>query len=331
MGQAPMRITSDGTTWLANPSGIPERVIGLAGSTLFPYHDPSSTLVFVASPATDKPNKYEPFSPTLFKPRGSCITDFPRGGEYRMAVWGDASQVGTKKFSVGLGLAERDVFAPINLIRLDYTLWEVQTWNGWNGFVLVLPLVLFALLALLLLAIIAKCKPAWYGTASGFATPFRAMVLVSAGILLGQLVMNIAIIAWATGNAKVEETRELVFPIVTKVVIPFVTGTFTLLIGLAIPVCCCCQPKSARAGIPYRITVGLIGLLHLFVACGYILAPAMLMLAAILPPRTANHGHLSRAETAESHGKAKEAIGEAVQGLEVGNTPSTSSTVTTSI
>ena len=96
-------------------SHLPASVVGLHDTSTphthpgFDYHKPAETLVFIASPSTDLPNKFEAFSPTLFKPRGSCITDFPRGGEYRIAVWGKPDQRSPKKFSFGIGLAERDV------------------------------------------------------------------------------------------------------------------------------------------------------------------------------------------------------------------------------
>ena len=32
------------------------------GATTFDYHEPEETLAFIASPATDLPNKYEAFS-----------------------------------------------------------------------------------------------------------------------------------------------------------------------------------------------------------------------------------------------------------------------------
>ena len=211
-GLSPHRITSEGTTWLMDSAAIPTRVTGeqtahdhsahdhrqLSGGVTFDYHQPEQTLTFIASPATDLPNKFEAFSPTLFKPRGSCIADFPRGGEYRLAVWGDASQTMPKKFSVGIGLAERDVFAPVNLMQFDYTLYDIQTWNHWNAAELLLPMILLALAALALLGLVPKIKPAHYGTASGHATPFRGIVLVASAVIIGHLITNIAILVWAT-------------------------------------------------------------------------------------------------------------------------------------
>lgn len=291
----PDRVTSKGTTWLRNSDQVPERVTGISDGHKhvhageFNYHNPSQTLVFIASPATDRPNKFEPFSPTVFKPRGSCIADFPRGGEYRIAVWGEPGQVGDKHFCVGLGLAERDVFAPANLITFAYILFGIQTWNGWNGFVLVLPMLIFLIVALAANPLFKYLRPQHFGTTKGWPTPFRAIVLCVAGIFLGHMVMNIAILAWATSMARVE--GGLGMPIMLQIVLPLVSTTCLTLIGVNIPVCCCCRPRSAVAGIPYRITVAAFGLLHLFLQLGYIVGPVLLFIAALLPPVIADFDH----------------------------------------
>ena len=117
------RMTSDDTTWLAaSDTLLPSAIVGMSNETLPAgtpdYHDAANRLIFIADPDGDLPNKFEPFSPTLFRPRGSCITDFPRAGEYRIAVWSDDTLTSTRRFSVGLGMAERDVFSPRN-VRAD--------------------------------------------------------------------------------------------------------------------------------------------------------------------------------------------------------------------
>ena len=118
------RKTADGTSWLAaSDEYLPEQVVGPVGEEGVPvdYHDTSDRLIFIADPGADLPNKFEPFSPTLFRPRGSCITDLPKAGEYRIAVWGGDGLTETRRFSLGLGLTERDVFSAKNLLLFDYT------------------------------------------------------------------------------------------------------------------------------------------------------------------------------------------------------------------
>jgi len=295
---AATRKTSEGTTVIMDSSAIPERVLGkddghdhCHAGEFCGYHKPEDTLVFVASPDTDLPNKFEPFSPTLFKPRGSCIADFPRGGEYRIAVWGDKDQASPKKFSVGLGLAERDVFAPQNLMTFDYILYDIQVWNGWNGFVLILPQLLFAIASLGLAALIKAKRPKHYGTSTGYPPPFKLIALFCGAILLGHLIMNISIFAWAASNAQVAGgTRELMFPLGMGIISPLLGSFFTTLIGLGAPVCnCCCASKrSATTHWSHRVTCFGFGLLHMFIHAGYLVVPALLIIASILPPSLAD-------------------------------------------
>ena len=296
----PYRVTSSGTTWVMTGDVLPERVIGhhdTDGAHThegFDYHKREETLVFIASEKTDRPNKFESFSPTLFRPRGSCIADFPRGGEYRVAVWGDEDQTAPKKFSFGIGLAERDVFAPQNLMTFDYILFPIQTWNGWNGFVLILPMLLFAICAAAFLVFVQKTRPNHYGTSSGIATPFRAIVLVCSAIILGHFVMNVAILVWATSNAHAPG-GELGFPLIMGIFLPLASGLTTLTMGIHAPAFYSASPSSANASICARVTVGLWGVLHLFVHCGYIIAPVFLIIAALLPASIADMGLLSAA------------------------------------
>ena len=226
------------------------RILVLRVSPYTP-HRPFS--LSTAIPAPPSSPQFESFSPTLFKPRGSCIADFPRGGEYRMSVWGEVGQVGAKKFSVGIGLAERDVFAPVNLMTFDYLLFPIQEWNGWNGFVLILPLLLGVLAAIATIMVKRKLRHYDAHTSTGFPTPFRALVLVCSGALLGHLVMNISILAWATRNATIHNGREMMFPLLMGIIMPLLSGSSTLLVGLLPRSCCCCGAKSAAASPGYGL------------------------------------------------------------------------------
>jgi hypothetical protein len=289
----PHRVTAQGTTWIST-SKVPERVVGEHATTPhthegFDYHKEAESLTFIASPHTDLPNKFEVFSPTLFKPRGSCIANFPRGGEYRIAVWGEEGQDRARRFSVGLGLAERDVYAVGNLVTYDYILYGIQIWNGWNGFVLILPIfVLGGIVAPLTLIGLRIGAPEYYGTYTGWATPYRGIVLVVSGIILGHMIINSAILDWAVSNSP--EQKPYTFALFAGIITPLFTGLITLAIGLNIRAFF--GPSSSVAGIGVRITTFLIGILHLFLHCGYIVGPVLLLVASLLPPQIADFGAL---------------------------------------
>lgn len=285
------RYTSDGTTWLA-PSDVelPVSVVGDSGSLPVDYNNTAERLIFIADPAGDLPNKFEAFSPTIFKPRGSCIVDFPRGGEYRIAVWSDDTQIGPRKMAVGLGLAERDVFSPRSLIFFDFTLMRVQGWNGWSAGVLLLPIILVVLLTLGGLVIIKLRKPTYFGTAAGWPTPSRFLATLGASILLGHVVANVMVFSWAVTNANPH--GEYMFALITGIILPLCTGSTCLLIGMRVPVCCCCCPgaPSARIHCGHRTALAIFGILHVMLHAGYLVGPISFLLAAFLPPSCANAG-----------------------------------------
>lgn len=302
------RFTSDNTTWLADSATLlPSTVVG-DGTEGYPvdYMDTSNRLIFIADPDGDLPNKFEPFSPTLFRPRGSCIAPFPRAGEYRIAVWSDDAQTTPKRFSVGLGLAERDVFSPKNLMLFDFTLMRIHSWNGFHPIVLLLPIVLSLVLLTAALLIIKYRAPDHFGTTTGLPTPFRAMACTGGAILLGHSVMNMAILGWATSNSNA--SGEYMFALVTGIVLPVLNGAATLMIGLRVgnPCCCCCCPGpiTPSAHFGHRLFLLVPGVLHVMLHAGYLVAPILLLIAAALPPSIANAGLTSNA-VPEMHSSTK--------------------------
>lgn len=286
------RKTSDGTTWLAaSDTSLPVEVVGNGTEDLpVDYNNTAERLIFIADPGADLPIKFEPFSPTLFRPRGSCIVDFPRSGEYRIAVWGDETMVAERRFSVGLGLKERDVFSPSNLLLFDFTLMRIQAWNGWNPFVLLLPILASLFVLFIGLHQVSKKRPGHFGTTSGWPTPFRTIAAISGTMFLGHMVANVMILVWAVTSA--DPHGEYMFPLMTGIVLPIINGITTLLIGLRIPCCCCCCPgaPSAKVSCGQRLAVLPAAILHLMLHAGYIIAPALLLVAAILPSSVADVG-----------------------------------------
>jgi len=289
--------------WLAPSDALlPVEVEGPEGEDMpVDYHDETARLIFIADEATDLPIKFEPFSPTLFRPRGSCIAPFPRSGEYRIAVWSDDSLPEPKPFSIGLGLAERDVFSPTNLLTFDYTLMQIQSWNGWHPFVLLLPLLLLLATALATLAVLKNKRPDHFGTASGWPTPFRLLACVGGSLIIGHAIANLAVMVWAVSNA--HAGNEFVFPLVTQIVLPTATSIGTLFVGFRVR--CCCGEPSASAHCGHRITLIVPGLLHLMLHAGYIVAPVLLLLASVLPPSLANAGLASKPDTTTIVSEAK--------------------------
>lgn len=133
------------------PKAIPDRVK--------PKTDMKDVLIFEATPETKIAPKFEPFSPTVFQPRGSCVMDFPRTGEYHIAVWAAADTKGTKHYSLGLGLTERDVMKFSNTVKFDYMLYDMFIWANWSPAALLLPLILPVIAVWILFAFIIFKRP----------------------------------------------------------------------------------------------------------------------------------------------------------------------------
>lgn len=96
------KFVNDNSAIIVDRKAIPSRVVD---------QKEKDVLIFEASKEMTMPNKFEPFSPTVFRPRASCVAPFPKTGEYTIAIWAADGTKGTNHYSLGLGLKERDVFA----------------------------------------------------------------------------------------------------------------------------------------------------------------------------------------------------------------------------
>jgi len=199
---------------------------------------------------------------------------------------------------VGLGLAERDVFAPQNLVLFDFTLLQIQGWNGWSPMVLLLPIILGLLLLLAALHVLSKRQPSRFGTASGWPTPLRLFAALGGTTLLGHAVSNLAILVWAATNA--DASGEYMFALITQIALPLANGMSALLIGLRVRCCCCCCPgaPAAKAHCGHRLALLVGGLLHAMLHAGYLVGPILLLIAAFMPPPCAHLGLVDEAPSA---------------------------------
>lgn len=338
-GVQPARTSAAGTLWVMDSDDIPNRVKGpvhshsrsleLLSDGDFNYHNHPNTLAFIAPPEKDLLNKFEAFSPTLFKPRGSCIANFPMAGEYRIAVWGDSAQAGKHKFSFGIGLAERDVLSVPNLMRADYNLYPIHVWNSWTDGQLLAPFIVGGIVGLLLPFLIMKCKPGFYGTSSGLASPFRHLNLIAAGLILGQFATNIGVFMWASKGASHVEKREMVIPIIMTIIVPALTFLTVFMIGLGFGCCCCCgaRARTKKAWWGYRLTSFIVGLFALFIHHGYLIVPALLFLATLLPSTIANMGIQDDPEKAQDSPQDSPQFEVEVGSVPVNKIPSTRSAI----
>jgi len=180
------QMVADGYTTIVGPEAIPERVKKSPKA-------PNDVMIFMADTTPKIGVKFEPFTPTVFQPRGSCISPFPREGEYYMAIWGEDTQTKAHHFSVGLGLKERDVMAFPNTILMDYIVIKMMMWNHWSVGAVIAPIIVLVLLAFAGMGLsAAKGMP---------PTPFQVLVITGGSGLLGFGIEIAVQLSWALSVA----------------------------------------------------------------------------------------------------------------------------------
>jgi len=272
---------NDKSAVLAGPKAIPARVK--------PKTDMKDVLIFEATDLNIDP-KFEPFSPTVFQPRGSCNMDFPREGEYHIAVWAAKGTVGKKHYSLGLGMAERDVMKFSNTIKFDYMLYDMFMWVHWSPAALLLPLILPVLAVWILFAVIIFKRPQ-----EERPSVFKMVSTTGATIILGHVLWNIINLAWCASVA--HTGGEATLTLIMSIFIPAINAIACIVTAFKCKPtdeakgakCCCKEAKTCR-NVCRRVTVGLIGLWHILVwHSGYIVASIILIIAALLPNKAADY------------------------------------------
>ena len=166
------------------------------------YVDPGAEALVLEAPAAPLyTGVYEPFTPTSFAPRGACVSDFPAGTpnvnpQYVIVVWSDdVDHVESRNYCVGLGRAEKSVFAPLSVLVSGYTTLQMHQWNRWSVFALIWPWLLDGI------ALVSFVRVAPYGSdASPIALPqtMEAWALaISALFISSAVLVNFVVWFWA--------------------------------------------------------------------------------------------------------------------------------------
>lgn len=116
-----------------------------------------------------------------------------------------------------------------------------------------------------------------------------------ATFILGHVLWNIINLIWCSSVS--EAGGEAGLTIIMSILIPFANATASIITVFkckptdeAKSLKCCCKEAKTCRDVCRRVTVGLVGLWHLFIwHSGYIIAPVVLVIAAILPPKVADY------------------------------------------
>ena len=77
-------------------------------------------LIFEASKKIKSAPMFKPYSPSVLQPRGSCVTRFPRAGEYIVAVWGKSNAKEEHNYCLNLGQEKRALLELKHSVIGDY-------------------------------------------------------------------------------------------------------------------------------------------------------------------------------------------------------------------
>merc|ERR1719183_3367748 len=113
-------------------------------------------------------------------------------------------------------------------------------------------------------------------------------------MILGHVLWNIINLAWCRSVA--HSGNEHLLALIMSIIIPLANGLACLFAAFkckptteAKGLKCCCKEASTCRNVCRRVTVGLIGVWHLFIwHSGYIIAPVFLIIASILPSKAAD-------------------------------------------
>ena len=217
-----------------------------------PFVPQPPPLALRASPASAEPDVFEPYTPTVFRPRGGCVAEFPSRGRYYLAVWSDNQASTPRRVALGVGLAERSVFQPLALILGGFTTISILSWGYWSW----VSLFLWPVFVAALVRSVAR-SVGW--------TPARPSLQFA---VLGQVVwatIGLAVFMWSVQVAD-QGTDAWLLPLTLRVILPLAIA-FTL-------------SRSDRRGV-----VALCALLALFTGTGLVFGPVSVLCVAITAPR----------------------------------------------
>jgi hypothetical protein len=216
---------------------------------------------------------------------------FPRSGEYHVAIWAASDTKGKKSYSLGLGGVERDVRLFKNRITADYMLYDLFRWAHWSPAALLLPIILPVIAVWILFAVIILKRPK-----EESPSVFKMVSTTGATMVLGHVLFNIINLSWCVSVGK-PSGREASLAVIMGILIPFTLDVAAIVVVFkckptdeATRAKCCCKEAKTCRDISRRVTVLLVGVWHLFIwHAGYIIAPCILIIAAILPPKIADY------------------------------------------
>ena len=217
--------------------------------------------------------------PTVFQPRGSCISDYPRTGEFTMAIWGAPGTKGTYKYLLGLGRKETDTMKMSTTILNDYIMMPMYQWNYWNPFVVILPILIAFFTTQYFLVKMTQNQE------KESPTLFQWLAMSGGSILIGHVIFNIINFIWCLSLTS--PGGDVAIALCLAIFLPGINGVACFMVGHR---GCCCKQNLRCKNICGRVTLALVGMIHMFGwHAGYLFGPISLITAAFLPTKMADY------------------------------------------
>jgi hypothetical protein len=230
-----------------------------------PYVDvPAGANAIVISGVQPSLGTYEPFSASSFYSLADLEIDAPVSGTYYIAVY--EPRLGGQ-YSLAVG--DREAFSLSEWIFIPIKLLSIYQWGGQSLLIIFLPVI-----ATLAIGLWELRRKGWMPK-----TPFEW-----AGILAGLLFFGSGVLFLF--EMVMAMTRVLPGP---EIVITIVLGILPIILGIA--VIRIVSKNREKVDMVKRTFLFIIGILGLFLWAGFLLGPALAIVASFIPQKNINSGN----------------------------------------
>lgn len=213
---------------------------------------------------------YEGFSPSSFYDLGGIDSPAPVGGRYYVAVYATGAQEGN--FALVVGYAE--MFTAQELVLIPFRLYSIYLWEGQRPYEILAPMTVTILAGLLVIFHLRRRMPEGADLQSSTLLLSGLLVMGTAASTMVQTIISVRGSHLGPG----------LIVSVSLFTIAGVLGILLLRRGW----------KGGARTPGERAGTAVIGLVAIFVWAGYLLGPALAILAAALPERVARWSRVQK-------------------------------------
>jgi len=198
----------------------------------------------------------EPFTPTAFTPRVTCVAPFGNETQYLLSVWVNTTRKNKMRWCVGIGRKERSVYSLTAILGASFTAGWLHAWNHWSPWLVRMPLWFPALIALV-------NPPAILTTPAPPSRKALQIIAISASL---QSVVAVIVLTWSTAVSSYVDLLTWLGSLAINSVAPLYIARVIYKT--------CTEPLTKRAG---RWLV-LYGVIHGLLGIGYAVGPVTVII-----------------------------------------------------